>query len=57
VHLAEVEWVDGAIVYLNRLSDYLSILSRKVFNNKRTKIYGFQGFKKMLKLLNPKILN
>ncbi|MFC5283940.1 cob(I)yrinic acid a,c-diamide adenosyltransferase [Pedobacter alpinus] len=36
VHLAEIEWVDEkVIVYLNRLSDYLFTLSRKVvFNNK-----------------------
>lgn len=36
VHLAELEWVDEkVIIYLNRLSDYLFTLSRKVvFNNK-----------------------
>mgnify|MGYP000529381647 CR=1 FL=1 len=31
VHLAEMEWVDEkATIYLNRLSDYLFTLSRKV---------------------------
>jgi cob(I)alamin adenosyltransferase len=36
VHLAEMEWVDEkTIIYLNRLSDYLFTLSRKViFDNK-----------------------
>jgi cob(I)alamin adenosyltransferase len=36
VHLAEMEWVDEkATVYLNRLSDYLFTLSRKViYDNK-----------------------
>lgn len=36
VHLAEMEWVDEkVIVYLNRLSDYLFTLSRKVVFNKK----------------------
>ncbi len=36
VHLAELEWVDEKVViYMNRLSDYLFMLSRKVvFDNK-----------------------
>jgi len=37
VHLAELEWVDDkVIIYLNRLSDYLFTLSRKVVFNKKS---------------------